>query len=103
MSVAAMPLTGKSMTLAAYRARTSFVSLLQTRMAEAFRAHLRRAASPPHGLEEGPRSLPTPFAAGQSSHEVFRHLLPSATGPQTKGTGRAGAMKLGIHSLENVI
>ncbi len=98
-----MPLTGKATIFSRQRARTSSVSLLQTRMAEALRAARRRAGVARHTFWRNvldhswrlSRRAKVPISARGT-------LCPPPTGPQTKGMGRAGAMKLGIQSFENV-
>ena len=104
MSSRPTPLTGKPTIFAFQRARTSSVSLLQTRMAEALSATRRRAGVARQTfwrkvldlscrLSRRPRVRISPAGT----------LWPPPMGPQTKGTGRAGAMKLGIQSFEKVI
>ncbi len=45
---------------------------------------------PPDVLEEGPRSLLAPVAAGHRAHELARHLLAAADRPPDEGDGERG-------------
>ena len=88
-----MPFTGKSTILSRKRRRTSLVSLLQTRMAEAFSAARRLAGVARQTFWRKVLDLSWRLSRRAivriSSRGTF---CPPPIGPQTKGTGRAGAI-----------